>query len=399
MEQKILIIHSTDRNIERNFWGYFFQSCGIWYKSRGFGMKSSELDEGYKEMYLTNSDDMGRISQTDPDAVYVLNEKPKEIMENICYFTWQEPETYMSILNALFPEEPYMGELLHCFLKHNIWRNSWFYHELPHTLSGFIAQTILDDCKNFIEHLQSLKTLSSKEFQRHRDFMILYCRYLGMGISWDYDSLEFIKNQSLLKDCKDMKESYGKSLSLWLITAKISYLSPITRPNVLNYLRMIQKLDGTANICYLIGLQCDVTYGNYELAKSFWLKGYQVDPNFIPTCYLKATILQQNNKYFEAVALFNRVIEFIQGDGKYSFSNVSEAMFLYHSMEHIADIAEFHYNNIPLQECMDGQIAVLKKTLDDHFDSLIICMDCISTDSFTKVFFHKGLEIVQKKLK
>lgn len=24
MEQKILIIHSTDRNIERNFWGYFF---------------------------------------------------------------------------------------------------------------------------------------------------------------------------------------------------------------------------------------------------------------------------------------------------------------------------------------------------------------------------------------
>lgn len=398
MEQKILIIHSTDRNIERNFWGYFFQSCGIWYKSRGFGMKSSELDEGYKEMYLINPDDMGRIRQTNPDAVYVLNEKPKEIMENICYFTWQEPETYMSILNALFPEESYMGELLHCFLKHNMWRNSWFYHELLHTLSGFIAKTILKDCKNLIEQLESLKPFSS-DFQWHRDFMILYCRYLGMGISWDYDSLEFIKNQSLLKDCKDMKESYGKSLSLWLITAKISYLSPITRPNVLNYLRMIQKLDGTANICYLIGLQCDVTYGNYELAKSFWLKGYQVDPNFIPTCYLKATILQQNNKYFEAVALFNRVIEFIQGDGKYSFSNVSEAMFLYHSMEHIADIAEFHYNNIPLQECMDGQIAVLKKTLDDHFDSLIICMDCISTDSFTKVFFHKGLEIVQKKLK
>ena len=24
MEQKILIIHSTDRNVERNFWGYFF---------------------------------------------------------------------------------------------------------------------------------------------------------------------------------------------------------------------------------------------------------------------------------------------------------------------------------------------------------------------------------------
>ena len=39
MEQKILIIHSTDRNIERNFWGYFFQSCGIWYKSRGFGKR------------------------------------------------------------------------------------------------------------------------------------------------------------------------------------------------------------------------------------------------------------------------------------------------------------------------------------------------------------------------
>lgn len=362
-------------------------------------MKSSELDEGYKEMYLINPDDMGRIRQTNPDSVYVLNEKPKEIMENICYFNWQEPETFETVLKALFPEKPYMNELLHCFLEHNLWRNSWFYHELPHTLSGFIAQTILDDCKNFIEHLQSLKTLSSKEFQRHRDFMILYCRYLGMGISWDYDSLEFIKNRSLLKDCKDMEESYGKSLSLWFITAKISYLSPITRPNVLNYLRMIQKLDGTANICYLIGLQCDVTYGNYELAKSFWLKGYQVDPNFIPTCYLKATILQQNNKYYEAVALFNRVIEFIQGDGEYSFSNVSEVMFLYHSMEHIADIAEFHYNNIPLQECMDGQIAVLKKTLDDHFDSLIICMDCISTDSFTKVFFHKGFEIVQKKLK
>lgn len=265
-------------------------------------MKSSELDEGYKEMYLTNSDDMGRISQTDPDAVYVLNEKPKEIMENICYFNWQEPETYVSILNALFPEEPYMGELLYCFLKHNMWRNSWFYHELPHTLSGFIAKTILEDCKNLIEQLESLKPFSS-DFQWHRDFMILYCRYLGMGISWDYDSLEFIKNQSLLKDCKDMEKSYGKSLSLWLMTAKISYLSPITRPNVLNYLRMIQKLDGTANICYLIGLQCDVTYGNYKLAKSFWLKGYQVDPNFIPTCYLKATILQQNNKYFEAVVV------------------------------------------------------------------------------------------------
>ena len=83
MEQKILIIHSTDRNIERNFWGYFFQSCGIWYKSRGFGVKSSELDEGYKEMYLTNPDDMGRISQTDPNAVYVLNEKTKESLENI----------------------------------------------------------------------------------------------------------------------------------------------------------------------------------------------------------------------------------------------------------------------------------------------------------------------------
>lgn len=399
MEQKILIIHSTDRNIERNFWGYFFQSCGIWYKSRGFGMKSSELDEGYKEMYLINPDDMGRIRQTNPDSVYVLNEKKKESLENICYFNWQEPETYVSILNALFPEEPYMGELLYCFLKHNMWRNSWFYHELPHTLSGFIAQTILDDCKNFIEHLQSLKTLSSKEFQRHRDFMILYCRYLGMGISWDYDSLEFIKNQSLLKDCKDMKESYGKSLSLWLITAKISYLSPITRPNVLNYLRMIQKLDGTANICYLIGLQCDVTYGNYELAKSFWLKGYQVDPNFIPTCYLKATILQQNNKYFEAVALFNRVIEFIQGNGEYSFSNGSEVRFLYHSMEHIADIAEFHYNNISLQDRMDEQMKMLKETLDNRFQSLINCMEISSSDSMTKEFFQEGLEAIRKKLK
>lgn len=399
MEQKILIIHSTDRNVERNFWGYFFQSCGIWYKFRDFGMKSSELDEGYKEMYLINPDDMGRIRQTNPDSVYVLNEKPKEIMENICYFNWQEPETFETVLKALFPEKPYMNELLHCFLEHNLWRNSWFYHELPHTLSGFIAQTILDDCKNFIEHLQSLKTLSSKEFQRHRDFMILYCRYLGMGISWDYDSLEFIKNRSLLKDCKDMEESYGKSLSLWFITAKISYLSPITRPNVLNYLRMIQKLDGTANICYLIGLQCDVTYGNYELAKSFWLKGYQVDPNFIPTCYLKATILQQNNKYFEAVALFNRVIEFIQGDGEYSFSNGSEVRFLYHSMEHIADIAEFHYNNISLQDRMDEQMKMLKETLDNRFQSLINCMEISSSDSMTKEFFQEGLEAIRKKLK
>lgn len=399
MEQKILIIHSTDRNIERNFWGYFFQSCGIWYKSRGFGMKSSELDEGYKEMYLINPDDMGRIRQTNPDSVYVLNEKPKEIMENICYFTWQEPETYVSILNALFPEEPYMKELLHCFLEHNLWRNSWFYHELPHTLSGFIAQTILDDCKNFIEHLQSLKTLSSKEFQRHRDFMILYCRYLGMGISWDYDSLEFIKNQSLLKDCKDMENVYGKSLSLWLMTAKVSYLSPITRPNVLKYLRLIRELDNTADICYLIGQQCDITYGNYELAKSFWLKSYQVDPNFIPTCYLKATILQQNNKYFEAVALFNRVIEFIQGDGEYSFSNGSEVRFLYHSMEHIADIAEFHYNNISLQDRMDEQMKMLKETLDNRFQSLINCMEISSSDSMTKEFFQEGLEAIRKKLK
>lgn len=398
MEQKILIIHSTDRNIERNFWGYFFQSCGIWYKSRGFGMKSSELDEEYKEMYLINPDDMGRIRQTNPDAVYVLNEKPKEIMENICYFTWQEPETYMSILNALFPEESYMGELLHCFLKHNMWRNSWFYHELPHTLSGFIAKTILEDCKNLIEQLESLKPFSS-DFQWHRDFMILYCRYLGMGISWDYDSLEFIKNQSLLKDCKDMEESYGKSLSLWLMTAKISYLSPITRPNVLKYLRMIQKIDTTANICYLIGLQCDVIYGNYELAKSFWLKGYQLDSHFIQLCYLKATILQQKNKYFEAVGLFNRVIERIQGNEEYCFSNVSEAQFLYHAMEHIADIAEFHYNNIPMQARITEQMELLKRTLDSHFKFLITCMDCISTDSFTKVFFHKGLEIVQKKLK
>lgn len=397
MEQKILIIHSTDRNVERNFWGYFFQSCGIWYKSRGFGMKSSELDEGYKEMYLINPDDMGRISQTDPDAVYVLNEKPKEIMENICYFTWQEPETYVSILNALFPEEPYMGELLYCFLKHNMWRNSWFYHELPHTLSGFIAKTILDGCKNLIEHLQSLKTLSKKS-QWHRDFMILYCRYLGLGISWDYDSLEFIKNQSLLKDCKDMEESYGKSLSLWLMTAKISYLSPITRPNVLKYLRMIQKIDTTANICYLIGQQCDVTYGNYELAKRYWQQGYQLDSNFFPLCYLKARILQQNNKYFEAVALFNRVIEFIQGDGEYSFSNVSEVMFLYHSMEHIADIAEFYYNNKHMQDHMTVQMELLKKTLNDHFEFLNTCMACISTDSFTKDFFHKGLEMIQKKL-
>lgn len=362
-------------------------------------MKSSELDEGYKEIYLINPDDMGKIRQTNPDSVYVLNEKPKEIMENICYFNCQEPETFETVLKALFPEKPYMKELLHCFLKHNMWRNSWFYHELPHTLSGFIAQTILDDCKNFIEHLQSLKTLSSKEFQRHRDFMILYCRYLGMGISWDYDSLEFIKNQSLLKDCKDMEKSYGKSLSLWLMTAKISYLSPITRPNGLKYLRLIRELDNTADICYLIGLQCDVTYGNYELAKSFWLKGYQVDPNFIPTCYLKATILQQNNKYFEAVALFNRVIEFIQGDGKYSFSNVSEAMFLYHSMEHIADIAEFHYNNISLQDRMDEQMKMLKETLDNRFQSLINCMEISSSDSMTKEFFQEGLEAIRKKLK
>lgn len=397
MEQKILIIHSTGRNIERNFWGYFFQSCGIWYKSRGFGLKSSEFDEGYKEMYLINPDDIGRIRQTNPDAVYVLNEKPKETMENICYFNCQEPETFETVLKALFPEKPYMKELLHCFLKHNMWRNSWFYHELPHTLSGFIAKTILNDCKDLIEHLQSLKSLS-KEFQWHRDFMILYCRYLGMGISWDYDSLEFIKNQSLLKDCKDMENVYGKSLSLWLMTAKISYLSPITRPNVLKYLRLIRELDNTADICYLIGLQCDVTYGNYELAKSFWLKGYQVDPNFIPTCYLKATILQQRNKYFKAVSLFNHVIELIQGDGEYSFSNVSEVMFLYHSMEHIADIAEFHYNNKHMQGHMTVQMELLKKTLNDHFECLNTCMACISTDSFTKDFFHKGLEMIQKKL-
>ena len=207
-------------------------------------MKSSELDEGYKEMYLINPDDMGRISQTDPDAVYVLNEKPKEIMKNICYFTWQEPETYVSILNALFPEEPYM----------------------------------------------------------------------------------------------------------------------------------------------------------YELAKRYWQQGYQLDSNFFPLCYLKARILQQNNKYYEAVALFNRVIEFIQGDGEYSFSNVSEVMFLYHSMERIADIAEFYYNNKHMQDHMTVQMELLKKTLNDYFEFLNTCMACISTDSFTKDFFHKGLEMIQKKL-
>lgn len=140
-------------------------------------------------------------------------------------------------------------------------------------------------------------------------------------------------------------------------------------------------------------------YGNYELAKSFWLKGYQVDPNFIPTCYLKATILQQNNKYFEAVALFNRVIEFIQGDGEYSFSNGSEVRFLYHSMEHIADIAEFHYNNISLQDRMDEQMKMLKETLDNRFQSLINCMEISSSDSMTKEFFQEGLEAIRKKLK
>lgn len=52
MEQKILLIYSADQNIERNFWGTFFQSCGIWFKSRMFGVTSSELDDGYKKMYL-----------------------------------------------------------------------------------------------------------------------------------------------------------------------------------------------------------------------------------------------------------------------------------------------------------------------------------------------------------
>lgn len=397
MEQKILIIHSTDRNVERNFWGTFFQSCGIWFKSRMFGATSAELDDGYKKMYLLNCEDKNRITQIEPDAVYVLDEKTEGKFENICYFNWQEPETFEVVLDKLFPEEPYMKKLLHCFLEHNLWRNSWFYHELPHALSGIIAKTILDDCKNLIEHLQSLKTLS-KESQQHRDFMILYCRYLGLGISWDYNSLEFIKNQYLLKDCKDMEETYGKSLSLWLMTAKISYLSPITRPNVLKYLRMIRELDDSANICYLIGQQCDAVYGNYELAKSFWLKGYQLDSHFIQLCYLKATILQQKNKYFEAVGLFNRVIERIQGNEEYCFSNVSEAQFLYHAMGHIADIAEFHYNNIPMQARITEQMELLKRTLDSHFKFLITCMDCISTDSFTKDFFHKGLEMIQKKL-
>lgn len=398
MEQNILLIHSADRNIERNFWGYFFQSCGIWFKCRGLGMRSSELDDGYKTLYLINHDDMERIRQIDPDAVYVLNEKPKETLENICYFNWQDPETFEVVLDKLFPKEPYMKELLHCFLEHNLWRNSWFCHELPQAFSEFITKTVLGDYESLIEQLQSLKPLS-KEFQWHRDFMILYCRYLGLGISWDYDSLEFIKNQSLLKDCKNMEKAYGKSLSLWLMTAKISHLSPVTRPNVLKYLRMIRELDNTANICYLIGQQCDVTYGNYELAKGFWLQGYQLDSNFIPLCYLKATILQQKNKHFEAVELFNHVIELIQGDEEYSFSNVSEAKFLYHSLEHIADIAEFHYSNIHMQECMTEQMELLKKTLNNHFEFLINCMVHISTDSHTKEMFHKGIEIIQKKLK
>lgn len=47
---------------------------------------------------------------------------------------------------------------------------------------------------------------------------------------------------------------------------------------------------------------------------------------------------------------------------------------------------------------MTVQMELLKKTLNDHFEFLNTCMACISTDSFTKEFFHKGLEMIQKKL-
>ena len=47
MEQKILIIHSTDRNIERNFWGYFFSHAE-------FGTNPEVLEKDIPNIYENN---------------------------------------------------------------------------------------------------------------------------------------------------------------------------------------------------------------------------------------------------------------------------------------------------------------------------------------------------------
>ena len=401
-EKKILIAYSKTENVEHSFWKYFFQSCGIWVKSCNLANDPHVLEAQYQTIYILNYMDLDILSTIYPESIYIVKNnsafRKYRQYENVCILDWKNINSFMKIVNIIFGQESFFVQLLLHFIRNNLWRDAWLYHEVAHVKNNVWDKNIRQDSRNTIGLLKSMKNKAYEQYDYYKQYMILYCEFLNLGaqrigtVDWD------VKNSGLMKQINELACKYEWTLPLLMLQAKVCSLSSITSMRSVKYLSDIAAKDYSANILYDIGRQYGEIYGNWELANEFYEEAVQCNAKYFRALYQRGKKEEKQGEWIDAIKTYLTVINLLPSKKQDTFASMAEVEYLYKSIQNIKRIATENLNYQLMAEAIQEMLIELQQEQGMRFNKLIHCMETINKDEDTQVIFDKVMDEIHSRV-
>lgn len=399
---KILIAYSSEERITHSFWKYFFQVCGVWVKSYLITKDSLRSEPGYKSVYILNRNDINRINDVPLDAICIVQGNSSfqayRKHQNVCVFKWRNYGTYYGILDKIFWKNSIFHQLLTIFIDNNLWIDAWLFHEVAHIRDNCWDEFICMDCKKTMTLLNNIMDTYQGNEAFYIKYMMLYCRFLELGVQRIIIINMGELNQNLLNSIKKVAAQEGWNLPLLVLAAQTSALSSITIMQSMYYLFKTQEIENNGGLLYDIGEQYRVLLGDEENAYYFFQKAVAYDPTYYRAIYKIARYMERNRKWIQALTNYKYILDILPNVLTGNYASVSEIEYIYKSCRNLEEIFRERLIEPKFAELYKTKREQLKMNLKKNgFAKLTHCMSLANkTANVAEIFAYVTKEIISR---
>lgn len=407
---KVYISYSAMRSVEYCFWKYFFEVCGIWV-SEEIITEDWEMDKTkVPQLVIMDKKDETNYLEQSPRIVYCVRKSANmpRTRKDIVRMEWWK-KYYYSVLVELFRGDRdldclmrlmgiFAGEInadLKVKTEEGLWSATWLFHELAQSAEKKEwDRQIRDKAMETIETL--LNTTEDILKSSYCQYAILYCKYLQCGVNRSSIN-RMNQTKELLIECEKLADKMGWTPALLFLAGKMSLLTSAENKYAVNYFDRIIKYEARADLLYEIGHIYEKAYGNVKRAWEYYQLAYRQEPDYYRALYKLAVKLETEDRWMQAISVYNRVRKIVAKKEKYDSISVRELEYEYKSCKNILRICRRYIDDYELQNSYRLRIRDMNQNTFNYIrlDKLIKKMFLKENQAQKK---EEILEELQKKI-
>lgn len=380
---KVFISYSAKASVEKCFWQYFFQSCGIW-----TSIKQIENDlkvdlAQTPHLIILDSEDENKILDVPKkNVVYCVKKSSKtKKRSDIIKIRWWSKEFYKDVITILLADKKNrvaIHNLLEIFtgiengkngewLKtEGLWGASWLFHEIGYGMMEEWSEEIQDKCN------KSIKKLKRKEREIgdcwNYKYMKLYCEYLKCGVSNKDFFSRLGECKKILEECEELSKKEGWLPTLCVLSGQICNLSVAESRYAVNYYDIAVKYEQQADLLYEIGRIYEKIYSDNEAALYNYYRSYMCDKNYYRALYKLAIDLEQKDKWIDAMGFYNKIQDILKEIKCKDSITIKEIEYKYKTYSKMINLCQKNISDDDVVNSFEKEINEIREHIEDYVD-------------------------------